>query len=98
MRLERSVEPPWIQWTTWWAALHFAGRSQPGQRQWPSRALSALRAGPDTVRLGRPTSITVDSDPSRTRVTPESQANRSTVLAEIGSAKSISAAGAPARQ
>src|SRR5216683_1763711 len=97
MRLERSVDPPWIQCTTWCAALHFAGRSQPGQRQWPSRASSALRAGPDTVRFERPTSITVDSDPSRTRVTPLSHANRSTVLAEIGSAKSISAAGAPGR-
>src|SRR6266849_5690670 len=97
MRLERSVDPPWIQCTTWCAALHFAGRSQPGHRQWPSRALSARRAGPDTVRLERPTSITVDSDPSKTRITPESHANRSTVLDEIGSEKSISAAGAPAR-
>src|SRR5712691_6898400 len=97
MRLERSVDPPWIQCTTWCAALHFAGRSQPGHRQWPSRALSARRAGPETVRLERPTSITVDSEPSRTRVTPLSHANLSTVLAEIGSAKSISAAGAPAR-
>src|SRR5712691_5507025 len=94
MRLERSVDPPWIQCTTWCAALHFAGRSQPGQRQWPSRASSAWRAGPETVRLDRPTSITVDSDPSSTRVTPLSHANRSTVLDEIGSAKSISAAGA----
>src|SRR6266852_5908770 len=59
MRLERSVDPPWIQCTTWCAALHFAGRSQPGQRQWPSRVSRARRAGPETVRFERPPSITL---------------------------------------
>src|SRR5438552_16809841 len=59
-RLSRSVPPPSIQWTTWWPSHQDAGRSQPGQRQWPSRAISALRAGPEITLLERPTSMVTD--------------------------------------
>ena len=73
------------------------GRSHPGQVQPPSRTLSALRCGPETVRLARPTSITVESEPRMMRVTEQSHASLSTALAEIGSENSIPAAGAPER-
>src|SRR6185437_14534763 len=92
-----SVEPPWIQCTTWWAALHLAGRSQLGQRQCRSRASRALRPGPETTRRERPTSITCDSEPKRIRVRAPSQASLSTVVEETGNEESISAAGAPLR-
>jgi len=45
----------------------------------------------------RPTSITMEPEPRRMRVTEQSQANRSTALAEMGSENSSSAAGAPSR-
>jgi hypothetical protein len=47
--------------------------------------------------LERPTSITVESEARRMRVTEQSQASRSTAFEEIGSENSISAAGAPVR-
>ena len=82
----------------WCAEVQLAGLSQPGQVQPRSRTLSALRAAPEIVRLARPTSMTMESEPSRMRVTEQSQASRSTVLEEIGSeANSRSAAGAPGR-
>src|SRR6266851_2942946 len=58
-----------------------------------SRTLSAVLCGADTTRLARPTSITVESEPRRIRVTVQSHASLSTALAEIGSENSISAAG-----
>jgi len=57
--------------------------------------LSALRWGPDIVRLARPTSITVESEPKMMRVTAQSQAILSTAFAEIGSENSMFAPGAP---
>jgi len=91
-----SFVPPWIQCFKWCPEVQLAGRSQPGQVQPRSRALSALRAGPEIVRLARPTSMTVDSEPSTMRVIEASHASRSTVLAEIGTEEnSRSAADAP---
>src|SRR5438046_10713751 len=80
----------------WWPSHQEAGRSQPGQRQCWSRALSARRLGPLIVRSARPTSITSESC-IRTLVRLQSQAQRSTVLAEIGSENSVSAPGAAVR-
>src|SRR6202163_3302123 len=80
----------------WCPVVQLAGRSQAGQVQPRSRTLSALRAGPEIVRLARPTSITIDCESSTMRVTEASQASRSTVLAERGCGEnSMSAPGAP---
>ena len=80
----------------WCPEVQLAGRSQAGQVQPRSRTLSALRAGPEIVRLARPTSITTDLESSRMRVTEASQASRSTVLEETGIGEnSRSAPGAP---
>src|SRR5216683_5124908 len=68
------------------------GRSHPGHVQPHSRTLSALRCGPEIVRLARPTSITVESDPRMMRVTAQSHASLSTALAEIGNENSMFAA------
>jgi len=73
------------------------GRSHPGHVHPQSRTLSALRWGPEIVRLARPTSITVESEPRMMRVTAQSHAILSMALAEIGSENSMSAAGAPGR-
>jgi hypothetical protein len=63
-----------------------------------SRALSALRVGPEITRFARPTSMTIDSELIRIRVTELSHASLSTVWEEIGSGESSSsAAGAPGR-
>src|SRR5438034_5198857 len=80
----------------WWPSHQEAGRSQPGQRQCWSRALSARRLGPLIVRSARPTSITSESC-IRTLVRLQSQAQRSTVFEEMGSENSLSAPGAPVR-
>jgi hypothetical protein len=56
-----------------------------------------LRIADETLGVERPTSMTVESAPSSTRTTLQSQAILSTVLAEIGSENSISPAGAPAK-
>src|SRR4030088_3510171 len=95
MRLLRLVLPPLHQWVRWWAAVQEAGRSQPGHWQHLSRALRARRVAPGTTRRARPTSTMAESGPKRTRVTVASQLIRSTMRAEMGSANSISAAGAP---
>src|SRR5713226_3655031 len=71
------------------------GRSHPGHVQPQSRTLSALRCGPEIVRLARPTSMTIDSEPRMMRVTAQSHASLSTALAEIGSECSMFAPGAP---
>src|SRR5438309_343689 len=68
IRLDNSVFPPLIQWTRWCPSHREAGRSQPAHWQWPSRALSARRAGPEMTRLERPTSTTTDRWSRRTRV------------------------------
>ncbi len=60
-------------------------------------ARSALRCGPEITRRARPTSMTVESEPSRMRVMVESQASLSTAFEEMGSENSISAAAAPQR-
>src|SRR5438067_12564724 len=80
----------------WWPSHQEAGRSQPGQRQCWSRALSARRLGPLIVRSARPTSITTESC-IRTLVRLQSQAQRSTVFEEMGSENSLSAPRAPVR-
>jgi len=79
-----SPGPLWIQCTRWWPSVMLTGRSHPGQVQPLSRTLSALRWGPEIVRLARPTSITVESDPRMMRVTAQSHASLSTALTEIG--------------
>src|SRR6266849_8325356 len=71
------------------------GRSHPGHVQPQSRTLSALRCGPEIVRLARPTSMTIDSEPRMMRVTAQSHASLSTALAESGSECSMFAPGAP---
>src|SRR6266851_2327730 len=71
------------------------GRSHPGHVHPQSRTLSALRCAPEIVRLARPTSITVESEPRMMRVTAQSHAILSTALAEIGSENSMFAPGAP---
>src|SRR5258708_37438379 len=78
----------------WWALVQFTGRSQPGNRQPLSLALSARRLGAEVTRVARPTSITIESA-SSTRETVESQAMRSIVLDEIGSPNSRSDGGTP---
>jgi len=44
-----------------------------------------LLVGPEGTRLARPTSITIESESSRTRVTLQSQASLCTLCEEIGS-------------
>src|SRR4029077_15589733 len=78
----------------WCGLVQLTGRSQPGNRQPLSRALSARLAGPETTRVARPTSITWESA-SSTRDTVQSQAKRSSVRLETGSENSTSTAGAP---
>ncbi len=81
----------------WCAEVQVAGRSHPGQTHPRSRTLSAFPCAPEITRRARPTSITVESDPSSTRVTVQSHASLSTAFDEIGNENSISAAGAPER-
>src|SRR5258708_4598471 len=69
-------------------------RSQPWNRQPLSRTRKARILGGETVRVSRPTSITIESA-SRTRDIVQSQARRSAVRTEMGSERSSSAGGAP---
>src|SRR5207245_5619061 len=97
IRLDSSVFPPLIQCTRWCPSHREAGLSQSAHWQWPSRAFSARRAGPEMTRLERPTSTTTDSWSSRTRITLQSHAMRCTAVDETGSENSISPPVAPAK-
>ncbi len=63
-------------------------------RQPLSRTRSARRIGGETVRVARPTSITIESA-INTRDIVQSQAMRSAVRIEMGSESSRSAGGTP---
>jgi hypothetical protein len=72
-----AVRPPLIQWTTWWTWQNPAGRSQPGYRQPPSRAMTARRMAGGGVRRDRPASSGRPSGPVTTRLTSQSHSMRS---------------------
>lgn len=75
-RLDSLVCPPWLKCTTWWPSHQAAGRSQPGWRQWPSRATRAAHRLLEMVRAPAPKSSTAERPEYTRRCSTEPQLAR----------------------
>ena len=80
-RLSSEVAPPSAQCLTWCASHQPGGRPQPGNRQPPSRTVTARRSDGGTTLLERPSSSGWEAPSVMTRLTLASQASR---LADSG--------------